>query len=108
MSRPPPLPPPFLRAVEDVTEPGLGALALRQENARLMEDNARLRRERNEARAEKTSTAPPPRRGKGLAVGAAAGSGLFLALRLVLRAVADQWPEYAPLAEALLGMLGGL
>lgn len=113
MSRPPPLPPPFLRAVEEVTEPGLGVMQLKMEIARLLGENGRLRRERNEARtlAESPSVPPPATRGRKVAVmGAAAGVGgvLLLLARLVLRFVADQWPEYAPLADSLLGVLGGL
>lgn len=123
MSRPPPLPPPFLRAVEVDTEPGLGAMALKTEIARLLTENGRLRSERNDARLERDGlraelvspdSLPPPtprqRRHKVMVVGAAAGvgGGVLVLARLVLRFVADQWPEYAPLVDGLLGILGGL
>jgi hypothetical protein len=115
------MPPPYPPARDETTEPGLGALALRQENARLLGENTRLRSERNEARQERDElrasdalpSVPPPlpgqRRRKAVALGTAAGigGGLLLAARLVLRAVADQWPEYAPIAEGFLVLLGG-
>ncbi len=108
------LPPPFPPAREESTEPGLGAMALRMEVARLLQENGRLRRERNEARtlaAEAPSIPPPPTRGRKVAImgtAATAGGALFLVARLILRFVAEQWPELAPLCEGLLGVLGGL
>jgi hypothetical protein len=100
-----------LRSVETETEPGLGLLALKAENAR-------LRRERNEAREELASTpsVPPPtprqrraRRTKAtLLAGASAGVGvaLYPLVALVLQAVARRWPELQTLVDFLLPVLG--
>lgn len=116
MNGPPPLPP-YLRAVEVDTEPGLGALALRQENAALRSENGRLRSQRDEARLERdelrslsdpSGHPPPTRRQARVMVGAAgAGAGLFLVARVILRFIADQWPETAPLVDAVMPFLGG-
>lgn len=116
MNGPPPLPP-FLRAVDVDTEPGVGLLAVKAELQRAVDENARLRRQRDEARLERddlralsdpSERPPPTRRQKTVVMGAVgAGAGLFVIARVVLRFVADQWPEYAPLAEAVLSVLGG-
>ncbi len=96
---PPLLPPPFPRAVEVETEPGLGLLALKAENAR-------LRRERNEARAALSgsdSVPPPTRRQK--AVGVSLGLGKWAVLLALLptvgAALTKIWPEYADVIAAI-------
>lgn len=99
------LPPPFPKAIEVDTEPGLGLLALKAENAR-------LRRERNEAReqlAAKPSTPPPRTVGQKTLGALARGSkyaGLFTAGALGLRLASKQWPQYAEFIEGILGALG--
>jgi hypothetical protein len=116
------VPPPYPPAVDETTEPGLGAMALRLENARLLAENSRLRTERNDARLERDElrasdatlvSFPPPtpgqRRRKAMVVGGAlgTGAGLLVVARVVLRAVADRWPEYAPVADFLISLMGG-
>jgi len=93
-------PPPFPPAEEPITEPGLGLLALKAENAR-------LRRERDEARALARGSLPP---GRGRAAKAAILTGQLAVLAPVVlvaaRLVAKRWPETAELVEALLGAMG--
>lgn len=98
---PPPYPPPpYPPAVDEVTEPGLGLLALKAENAR-------LRRERDEARALARGSLPP---GRGRTAKAAILTGQLAVftpvLLLAARAVAKRWPETAELVEAVLSALG--
>lgn len=106
MTTPPPRPP-YPRAVEADTEPGIGIISLKQENARLMADNIRLRGERNAAHAALAQASAPTWRkviSLGTAVGVGTGVCLFVLLRLALRAVFDRWPH---LGDAVLGALGG-
>jgi len=103
---PPNLPPPFPKAVEVETEPGLGLLALKAENAR-------LRRERNEARdalSGSDSVPPPTRRQK--AVGATVGTVQWLGVATLLVTVAVQIasayrPGLVGPLQQLLQLLGG-
>jgi len=88
------------------TEPGLGLLALKEENAR-------LRRERNEARAsllttsEPGSTPPPTRRQRNARFGLALGkyAVLLTVLPALGAAVAKRWPEFADVVGVLLQVL---
>lgn len=89
------------------TEPGVGVIAVRQENARLMADNIRLRGERNAAHAALAQASTPTWRkviSLGTAVGVGVGVGVFVLARLVLRAVFERWPH---VGDAVLGALGG-
>lgn len=100
--RPPPLP-----RSSEATEPGLGLLALKNENAR-------LRRERNEARdalltgSAPGSSPPPTRRQRN--VGHVISLGKYAALLTILPAlgavVAKHWPEYADVVQAIISVLG--
>jgi hypothetical protein len=96
---PPPWPP-FPPANDEVTEPGLGLLALKAENAR-------LRRERDEALALARNSAPPTR---GRVAQAAILTGKLAVLAPVIlmaaRFVAKRWPESAELVEAVIQALG--
>lgn len=105
--RPPPLPT-FPPARDDTTEPGLGLLALKQENAR-------LRRERDAALAapydEETASdeePPPTRRQKAVRVTVrTVGGALAVALvGLVSSVVEHRWPAFASLVHGIIGNLG--
>lgn len=109
----PPLPP-FDSANDVDTEPGVGIIALRQENAR-------LRRERDDARRA-LSNAPPPlparvtesdtgeraiARSKAQ-VARLLGKWAFLlgAVPFIGAAVARKWPQYADLVDVALHAVG--
>jgi hypothetical protein len=104
--RPPPLPT-FPPANDISTEPGLGLLAMKLENAR-------LRRERDEARAllpEETESEddPPPTRKQRLVRGSVrtVGGALAVALvGLVSSVVEHRWPAFASLVHGIIGNLG--
>ena len=100
---PPPWPPfpPANDEVEVTTEPGLGLLALKAENAR-------LRRERDEARALARGSLPPPGRGRAAKAIILTGQLAVLAPVIIVaaRLVAKRWPETAELVEALIGAIG--
>lgn len=96
--RPPPLP----RSFED-TEPGLGLLAAKQENAQLRMERDKARRERDAAR----SSSPPPRRhGKRVAI--ELGKLAFAAPVLIIagKMAAKRWPEFGDLIDAVLDAVG--
>ncbi len=97
---PPPWPP-FPPANDEVTEPGLGLLALKAENAR-------LRRERDEARALARGSVPPPGRGRVAKVAILTGKLAVLApvILMAARLVAKKWPETAELVEVVIDALG--
>ncbi len=99
MPPPYPPPPPYPSAVDEVTEPGLGLLALKAENAR-------LRRERDEARALARGSLPPGR-GRPAKVAILTGQlAVFTPVLLVAaRLVAKRWPESTELVDAIIAAL---
>lgn len=101
-------PPPFPPALEVDTEPGLGLLALKNENARLRQERDDLRA----ALSESDSVPPPPtrrqRRAKvALVAGGSAGAAMALypIVRLLCAALAKKWPELQPVVDFLLPVL---
>ena len=93
-------PPPFPPAQDVSTEPGLGLLALKAENAR-------LRRERNDARRALEEETPPPlprRRMSGLNKSLIAAA---MALAPLLYPIIEHYvPEYAAVIHEIVGLLG--
>ncbi len=103
---PPPYPPPYPPAVDEVTEPGLGLLAVKAELARALSEAARLRRERDEARALARGSLPP---GRGRTAKVAILTGQLAVLTPVIlvagKLVAKLWPESAELVDAIISAL---
>lgn len=107
---PPPLPP-FGAANDVETEPGIGLISLKQENAR-------LRRERDEARQALASTPdsePPPtrpsdrvRRAAKMKV-AALFTGKYVLLPplviILARYAQKRWPQFAELIDGVVQLL---
>jgi len=111
--RPPPYPPPFPVARDEVTQPGIG---VDMERLTLKRENMRLRQERNAAREQLTnaltSSAPglaPRTRGQ-KAGKVAIELGKFAAMAPVLviagKLAAKHWPEFSDLIDAILGAFG--
>lgn len=105
---PPPLPrPPFPRAVDETTAPGLGPDA---QILALQKTLRRVRGERDDAlSALRDSAPPPPTRGQ-QAGKAALVTGkwavLLPVIALAARAAARKWPGITELVDELLGALG--
>jgi hypothetical protein len=104
--RPPPLP-------RDLpTEPGLGLLALKAENARLRLERDEARLERDEAQAALADAAdslPPPtshQRRVRRAVSVGKYATLLAVLPVLGAAVAEWWPQYAGLVDTVLRAVG--
>ncbi len=101
---PPPLPP-FGAANDVETEPGIGLISLKQENAR-------LRRERDAAREALTGSTPTPvpPSGKGKTLKVALAGTKYAALVPVIafaaRAAARKWPQITEIVDAILEGLG--
>jgi hypothetical protein len=100
------MPPPYPPAVDEITEPGLGLLAVKAERDRALAEAARYRRERDEARALARGSLPP---GRGRTAKAAILTGQLAVLTPVIlvaaRIVARRWPETAELVDAIIAAL---
>lgn len=101
MTQPPPLPP--LRVVNDTdTEPGLGLIAVKQENARLRQERDEARQERDSLRAGVTISEPPPsKRAKNILAGTKYAA-LVPLIALAGRAAARKWPQLQELVDGIL------
>jgi hypothetical protein len=102
-------PPPFPKAADIDTEPGVGLLAIKAELAGERSRSARYREERNALREElarSPSVPPPTRRQK--AVGVSLGLGKWAVLLTLLpalgAAVAKRWPEYEGIVQAVMSV----
>ena len=105
MTQPPPLPP--LRVVGDVdTEPGLGLLAVKQENAQLRQERDAARQERDTLRAG-VSVAPPPSSKRAQNLLAGGKYAALIPLVVFAAGLAERkWPQFKDLIDGLMKALG--
>lgn len=102
------LPPPFPPARDLDTEPGLGLLALKNENARLRQERDDLRAALGEVDSTPPPRTPRQRRAKAALLagtGAGAAMALYPLVRLLCLAAAKKWPELQPVVDFLLPVL---
>lgn len=107
---PPNFPPPFPKAVEAETEPGLGLLQVKAERDRYRRERNEARAERDELLANSPSIPPPTRRQK--AVGGVVGTVQWVGVATLLLTAAVQIasayrPGLVGPLQQLLQLLGG-
>ena len=106
----PPLPPPFPPARDIDTEPGMGLLALKGENARLRRERDDARAERDELLSNPSSIPPPTRRQKavGVTVGTVQWLGVFTLIVTAAVQIASVYrPGLVGPLKQLQQLLGG-
>ena len=113
--RPPPYPPPYPVARDEITQPGMG---LDVEKLTLKRENLRLRKERNEARqqlsralTESASGSVPPdltRKQKAARLGLSAATVTLLTavVGVLVPIIERNWPAYAGIIRAIQQNLG--
>ncbi len=103
VTRFPPLPP---IKVDIDTEPGLGLLAVKQENKRLRMERDEARQERDSLRASITILPPPPsKRVKNLLAGGKYAT-LIPVVVLVAGVAERQWPQFKDLIDGIMKWCG--
>ena len=104
MSDPPKLRPvtPYGSSKDGTTEP----MHTASDMALLKNDNARLRRERDDARASLDRVPPPPSRPKVIAASLGKYAVLLPLVVFAAHALARRWPAYADLLDEALRALG--
>ncbi len=103
VTRFPPLPP--VKADID-TEPGLGLLAVKQENARLRQERDEARQERDTLRANITILPPPPsKRVQNLLAGGKYAT--LIPVVVLLAGLAERkWPDFKDLIDGIMKAAG--
>lgn len=91
----------------DDTEPGIGLIALKQENAQLRRERDEARQERDTLRANVTILPPPPSKRAQTVLAGTKYAVLIPVIALLGRAAAKKWPQLQDLIDGLLQVFGG-